>query len=66
MKKKWINDLNGREEIFPGTNLFEWKHGDWISDIRLNAIHDNILRLNNIKIKSNWIWSQWIRQYKMR
>ncbi|MBQ2408058.1 MAG: hypothetical protein II309_01380 [Bacilli bacterium] len=48
-EEKWINDLNGREEIFPGTNLFEWKHGDWISDIRLNAIHDNILRLNNIK-----------------
>lgn len=47
-EEKWVNDLNGRVEIFPGTNLFEWKHGDWISDIRLNAIHDNILRLNNI------------------
>lgn len=45
---EWVNDLNGREEIYPNTNLYEWKHKDWISDIRLNAIHDNIIRLNNM------------------
>ena len=45
--EEWINDLNGREEIAPGTNLYKWECGDWISDYRLNSIHDNILRLND-------------------
>ena len=31
-----------------GTNLYEWRHGDWLSDIRLNAIHENIVKLNNM------------------
>ncbi len=42
------NDINGRPEITPGTNLYEWQHGDWISASRLNAIQDNILELNNM------------------
>ena len=43
-----INDINGRPEISPGTNLYEWQHGDWISESRLNAIQNNILELNNM------------------
>ena len=47
--EEWVNDLNGRQEILEGTNLYEWKHKDWISDIRLNAIHNNIVRLSNMQ-----------------
>jgi len=47
--EEWVNDLNGRQEILEGTNLYEWKHKDWISDVRLNAIHNNIVRLSNMQ-----------------
>ncbi len=42
------NNISGRPEISPGTNLYEWQHGDWISEARLNAIQNNILELNNM------------------
>ena len=39
------NGHASRDEIKEGTNLYEWITGDWITDERLNSIHDNILRL---------------------
>lgn len=47
-RERALSDINGRPEIFEGTNLYEWRHGDWLSDIRLNAIHENIVKLNNM------------------
>ena len=41
------NNHASRNEIKEGTNLYEWLAGDWITDERLNSIHDNILRLYN-------------------
>ena len=38
-------DYLTREEIIPGSGLYEWKIGDYISDGRLNAIHSAILNL---------------------
>ena len=39
------NEHLSRQEIKEGTNLYEWMKGDWITDSRLNSIHDNILKL---------------------
>lgn len=46
-------DYLTREEIIPGSGLYEWKIGDYISDGRLNAIHSAILNLEKNSVTGN-------------